>query len=173
MAGIYLRPRAIADAETPSAHASRAPHSMRAVGSCCGFLADERVDGVPLPNPGSTFNFGPIATARRFTAHFRRDLTAVGDPGTLEFARPTVYPNPSHGRPMLGLSMEKSGRLEIVVYDISGRRLRTVARERAVAAGTYRLPLAGEDGARLRTGLYFYRAVTGSRTIAGRFVVVE
>jgi hypothetical protein len=102
-------------------------------------------------------------TPERFAAA----ATAAG----LEYARPTVYPNPARSRATLALSLAKPGSLKVAIYDVAGRLVRTLADETHAPAGTHRFAL--EHTPTGRAGIYFYRADVEGVRYRGRFVILE
>lgn len=79
-----------------------------------------------------------------------------------------AYPNPAPGLVRFSLTAPTRVALDVAVYDIMGRRARTLLR-REVDAGVHSVPWDGQDdrGRRLPDGVYFARllAPTGNRTI--------
>jgi len=67
-------------------------------------------------------------------------------------------PNPSSGTTGLTFTLAKEGRVELAVYGLDGRRVRTLVAETR-APGTYRLEWDGRDdaGRVTRAGMYFVR----------------
>ena len=96
-------------------------------------------------------------------------------PVNLAFERPTVFPNPVRGHAMLGLELARPGPLTIALYDLNGRRVRTVFAGSKVDMGTHEFELDGLDdhGHRLGPGVFFYRIQTPSGIQHGRFMILE
>lgn len=69
-------------------------------------------------------------------------------------------PNPSRGVTTLEYTLGQAGRIEAAVYDVSGRRVRSLVGDAGDSApGAHRLAWDGRDetGAMTRAGLYFVR----------------
>lgn len=68
-------------------------------------------------------------------------------------------PNPFRGSTSLSLALPSAGPARVVLYDVSGRRVRTLLNE-AVEAGTHRIDWdgRGEDGREVPSGIYFLKA---------------
>jgi hypothetical protein len=67
-------------------------------------------------------------------------------------------PNPSHGAMTVSYSIAEAGRIQLGVYDLSGRLVRgLVDEERPAGAGTAIWSGADESGLRLGPGVYFVR----------------
>src|SRR5262249_5956083 len=72
-------------------------------------------------------------------------------------------PNPAAGDASLGFALAHPGRVELAIYSVDGRRVRTLAAG-AFAPGTYHFTWAGDDDARhpVGPGIYYVRlAVRG------------
>lgn len=85
-----------------------------------------------------------------------------------------VWPNPSRQETTLRLALDRPGRLEsLSVYDVAGRRVRSLDTERDLVAGTWRYRWDGRDttGQPAAAGIYLIRAVVRGRT-GDRFEVV-
>ena len=76
-------------------------------------------------------------------------------------------PNPTAGDSRLSLMLSREGTARVVVYDVSGRALRTLA-DGWQSAGTHRLVWDGldEGGAVVPAGLYFVRAEVAGRRMS-------
>ena len=84
----------------------------------------------------------------------------AGVPGLIrdlaELARPS--PNPTRGRTEFRFSIVKAGRVDLAIYDLTGRRVRTVVHTiRAAGPGLATWDGRDEAGLRLANGLYFAR----------------
>ena len=90
--------------------------------------------------------------------------------GTLMFA---VGPNPARSV-RLSFAVPESRVVDIGVFDVTGRRVATVAKG-TFEAGQHDLTWDGRNaaGERVRTGLYFYRAQLGKDVMTGRNVVLQ
>ncbi len=82
----------------------------------------------------------------------------------------SVYPNPFNSQATLTLHLPRPERAEVVMYDVLGRVVRTVA-DRVFIAGEHRLIV---DGGGLPSGLYFVRVYQpiGNHAMALQKVVV-
>ena len=83
-----------------------------------------------------------------------------------------AYPNPSARGMRLSYSLSQRQRVNLAVYDVGGRRVRTLMDGEA-AAGVHSNEWDGADagGRALPSGLYFARLITASGTRAIRLVV--
>ncbi len=101
----------------------------------------------------------------------------VGDPpGAPEapaaFAVRGPFPNPVRGSATLSFTLPSAAPVEVDVFDVLGRRVRSLLRGMA-PAGESRVLWDGRDseGVAVHPGLYLARVVTGSRQVTRRLVV--
>lgn len=89
--------------------------------------------------------------------------------------RATLTPQPLTGRGELVFTTTRVGPLEVTLYDLGGRLVRTVCREASAAAGVHRVTLAREDrfGRRLPMGVCFYRVRATDGVLTGRVVIAD
>jgi flagellar hook assembly protein FlgD len=74
----------------------------------------------------------------------------------------------------LAFTLPVAGRASLVLYDVAGRRVRTLLDgERAAGAHELRWDRATDDGGRAPAGVYFYRLSAGGRDVSRRLVVVD
>jgi hypothetical protein len=83
-------------------------------------------------------------------------------------------PNPFAGSTRFVVTLERSGPVEVAVFDLGGRRLATLQRG-VLSAGTHEFTWDGRiaDGSRARDGVYFYRVASGSETLARKLVLLR
>ena len=79
------------------------------------------------------------------------------------------------GRTTLRFSMNASGEVDLEVYDLRGRRVRTLARALHYPPGDHRLTWDGRDygGRTLGSGLYLVRGRSGPSEETTRLVLVR
>jgi choice-of-anchor B domain-containing protein len=89
--------------------------------------------------------------------------------GTLRFRAPR--PNPAAGEVALTLELSRAGEVEIAIFDLGGRRVRTLHHGPATA-GPLHIRWDGADatGRRAAAGLYFVRAFQGGESAHTRIV---
>lgn len=99
---------------------------------------------------------------------------AVGVPradaaARLSFAPPS--PNPSAGETWLAFALPAGGHVTVAIYDLAGRRVRTLA-DRAMAAGPARERWDGRDdrGRQVTAGVYLARITSGDASATRRLV---
>jgi hypothetical protein len=93
-------------------------------------------------------------------------------PGALALAPP--WPNPARERALLSFAVPAAGPVTLAVYDLGGRRVRTLA-QGPLAAGEYEVRFDLRDGAgrTVPRGLYFVRLEAGGRTLVRRLAIVQ
>src|SRR6185436_20604323 len=87
----------------------------------------------------------------------------------------SLSPNPLNPSGVLTLRLERSGPLRVAIYDVSGRLVRVVCDETAVAAGyhDYVIDGRGSHGEVLSSGVYFYRVEAAEGVDRGRFTILK
>ncbi len=98
--------------------------------------------------------------------------TAVpSGPGVAAPASLRASPNPFFARASVELVLPRGGDAEVTVFDLGGRRVRTLARG-SFEPGEHRLAWNGHDdaGRRVPAGIYFLRAVADGRRLEAKLV---
>ena len=124
-------------------------------------------------NAGNPFTkiFGYIGGLSRemtdSTKHFIDIPTGIGDPVSgitalpKEFNLAQNYPNPFNPSTKIEFALPVSGKVNLLIYDVSGREIKNLVNE-FKNAGTYSVLFNGADFA---SGMYFYRiTVKGEKT---------
>jgi Zn-dependent M28 family amino/carboxypeptidase len=85
-----------------------------------------------------------------------------------------AYPNPFSSATTLSFVLAADGKVSIDIFDVEGRRLRTLAGGR-LSAGRNDLVWDGEDasGARVSAGIYFARVRSGDDQVATKVVLLD
>jgi hypothetical protein len=100
-------------------------------------------------------------------------VTAVDNmPGVLALG--SNYPNPFNPQTTISFNLPKSGRVELSVFDIRGRLVRTLM-DGVVEAGTHSSVWNGrnDQGAEAASGTYFYQLRTDSETLREKMVLLK
>jgi hypothetical protein len=106
---------------------------------------------------------------------FVPDMAADVPPASLVTESfPTVGPNPLHSRTTIRYDMRTEGDAEIVVYDVSGRLVRTLLRG-LVKAGYHEVIWDGRDdsGNPVASGVYLYRMRAGDQAETRRMILAK
>jgi hypothetical protein len=84
------------------------------------------------------------------------------------------YPNPFNPTTTIAFSIAKDSDVKLVVYDVAGARVRTLADGHRVA-NNYRLAWDGKNdaGESVASGVYFYRLTAGSFTTTKKMVLLR
>jgi hypothetical protein len=107
-----------------------------------------------IDNAGHTERFGPVEC-------------------TWNDVLPTAYalyqsrPNPAKGSAVIAFDLPEVAEVTLAVYDVSGRKVKTLADE-TLTAGTHERSVAG-----LPPGVYVYKLVAGAFNAARNMVIVE
>ncbi|MEW6750421.1 MAG: chondroitinase-B domain-containing protein [Candidatus Latescibacterota bacterium] len=104
------------------------------------------------------------------------DLTGVGSAALL--AAPRLYasaPNPFNASTTIRFEVPAAGPLDLAVYDVLGRPVRTLVHALRHGQGEYTAAWDGRDGLgrRVSTGVYVCRLEAMGRTLCRRMVVVR
>lgn len=90
---------------------------------------------------------------------------SVNDPGKLpdDFAVKQNYPNPFNPVTNIDFSLPKSEKVSISIYDLNGRHVRTLVKERNYPVGNHTIQWDGLDnaGKKVSSGMYYYRFQAG------------
>ena len=98
----------------------------------------------------------------------------VGVPADEGFVRAlTAQPNPSQGDIAFSFELAHAGDVTFAVFDVLGRKVRTLA-SGTLGAGPQRAAWDGRDdgGTRVAAGVYFGKLVSGTRELASKVVVL-
>jgi flagellar hook assembly protein FlgD len=101
--------------------------------------------------------------------------TAVGpSPGAALLTLHAAVPNPASSSTLLRFALARAARAELSVYDVRGRRIRTLV-ERDLAAGPHEARWDGRDGnGRAQgAGIYFYRLSTAEGAVTRRLTLLR
>ena len=84
------------------------------------------------------------------------------------------YPNPFNAESRIGFALPVAGEVRLDVFNVLGRRVRTLLRRR-LAAGEHEVVFDGTDasGAQLATGVYLYRVWTPSAQATRKMILVK
>ena len=126
-----------------------------------------------LPDGRSTVTIrfeGALATGGKF----RGDATLQVKKG-MNGQNATMSPNPLNPEATLSFFLEERGSARVNLYDIRGRLVRSVMDVSDAPSGYHSVRIDGRNagGAKLASGVYFYRVETRSGHMAGQFVVMK
>ena len=100
-------------------------------------------------------------------------VLAVNEHGPVDFLAP-ASPNPSSGTALVNFGLERTGEVRLELFDLAGRRVRTLA-SGAMTAGPHAARWDGrdDDARSVSAGVYFVRLVTPTRTYHERIVRLD
>jgi len=103
------------------------------------------------------------------------DVKPGGDLGGRVPLQARLAPSPLRSQSMLSFATSRPGPLQVGLYDVAGRLVRTVLDEQNAAAGLHDLTLDGRDdrGRTLASGLYFYRIRALEGVSHGKVVIAR
>jgi len=90
------------------------------------------------------------------------------------FLNVTAYPNPFNPSVTIQFELQGPEKVEIVIYNIAGQRIRTLANH-LFPAGVNRIiwDASTESGERIASGVYFYRAEAGKKARTGKLLLLR
>lgn len=102
------------------------------------------------------------------------DVTGAETSGPLSFELFQNYPNPFKRETKIGFSLDREGAVQLRVYDIGGRLVRTLA-DRGMTPGVHNEVWDGRDGGgnRVASGIYFLQLKMGQRVVTKKAVLLK
>lgn len=102
------------------------------------------------------------------------DVFDDGDALPSSYLTVANYPNPFNAGTVLTISLPVEGSVTIAVFDVLGRRVRTLVGG-AMSGGEHRVVFDGraEDGRLLASGIYFARVRVGAQVVMRKLVLVR
>lgn len=105
------------------------------------------------------------------------DPTTDSDPGTpgIKTGLHGTYPNPFNPATSIVFSIEKDGPVTVAVYDIAGRRIKTLIDGKMTEAGRHTISWDGLDnnGRRVSSGVYFCRFLSGETASSTKMILLR
>jgi hypothetical protein len=85
-----------------------------------------------------------------------------------------AYPNPFNPSTVIQYDLPKAADVNVVIYDIMGRKIRTLVRGNQ-PAGSYRAVWKADNsnGDKVSTGIYFYRISAGNFSGTGKLLYIR
>jgi hypothetical protein len=87
----------------------------------------------------------------------------------------SVSPNPLNPQAIMTFSLAQPGTVRAALYDLSGRRVRTLWPESYTSAGYHDVTIdgRGDKGEKLPSGVYFYEIRTAEGSAQGRVTILK
>lgn len=103
-----------------------------------------------------------------------KNTTGITENTPVVFSLDQNFPNPFNPSTTIGFTLPEASRVSIEIYDILGRRVRTLA-SGAYAAGKYSVIWDGRDanGHQASTGIYLYRIQAGNYSSTKRMTFMK
>jgi PKD repeat protein len=113
---------------------------------------------------------GDLSTGGKFRATLTVDVVSTGGG-----VAASVSPNPLNPEAILSFTISKPGRVRVSVFCLDGRLARTLLDGAVFENGRHDLRIDGQSntGARLASGVYFYRIEAPEGATTGRFAVMK
>ena len=136
------------------------------------YSAELTITSTDEPLPGALPRPDLVVT---LTAHVQSELVgvdAIGLPGATRLL--PVQPNPALSHAALGFALARRGELELSVYDVRGRHVRSLTRG-SLEPGRYSFEWNGRDeqGVALPAGVYFIRLIAPGLAATQRLVLLR
>ncbi len=134
------------------------------------FFHSTRAKVAPKANPSSP-NFSIRAKAStqstRFTLKVSTEQIERDVPEEIFLSQ--NYPNPFNPTTTIPFGLNEDSNVELVVYDILGRKIRTLV-DGLRTAGRYEIQFNSRE---LASGVYFYRLTTNSKVLLKKFTLIK
>jgi len=102
-------------------------------------------------------------------------VSAVDDvPGVREVAV-SAHPNPFNPATTISFALPRAGAVTLEIFDVQGRKVRTLINDQRFEAGRHEQPWDGRDegGRGTSSGVYFYRFVQGAEERVGKLTLLK
>ncbi len=92
-----------------------------------------------------------------------------------EFGLHQNYPNPFNPNTEISFALEEESKVELVIYDVKGKKIKTLFTGNAEADRLYNFLWNGvnENGKSVASGIYFYKLETGTKIETKRMLLVK
>jgi hypothetical protein len=140
--------------------------------------AADPVDQKELDRNGTIFimqlNRNPFIDRPEFAERMLSAALAVLEPAPLSFSLEQNAPNPFHSGTMIRFAVPAEADVRVAVYDTAGRLVTTLLDD-TVSPGAHALrwDSTNRTGARVMSGVYFYRIETAERQATRRMVLLR
>ncbi len=91
-----------------------------------------------------------------------------------EFEVSQNYPNPFNPETQIDYALPKAAKVSITIYNLTGQRVRTLVSQNQ-GSGRYTITWDGTDesGARVSSGIYFYRFTAGTVSLSKSMMLIK
>jgi hypothetical protein len=177
---------------TPVDHGIRISWRMEPASTVAGFVVSRQEDGETdwtnlygdvldtdtrqfldrAVTPGTTYHY-------RLTVWYTDIPSHIGGQATATALYPHYLaqnaPNPFNPTTKIGYSIPNPTHVELIVYDVGGRKVTTLLNETVSPAGYHEEEWDGtrDDGGAVASGVYFYRMTAAGKTLTMKMVLVR
>jgi len=138
---------------------------------------DLLVAGEALAGEDEINSSGVYSNPQEFRKEFARldkmldEANAGGDriQSPAEFRITSVYPNPFNGQTVISFNLYETGKVEMSIYNVEGRRIADLTQSN-LQAGRHSIVWNADTNP---AGIYFIRAATQEKTIISKIVLVK
>lgn len=108
------------------------------------------------------------------SANYSKVVNVDFTPSPKEFSLGQNYPNPFNPTTTINFTVPKQEKVKVVVYDAMGRIVSEILND-VVPAGKHQISWNGNDasGAKVASGIYFYRLESSSVTLTKKMVLMK
>jgi hypothetical protein len=122
------------------------------------------------PGMGQSFN-----RCRSMTSPIEGDMLALGDeliPS--EFSLYQNYPNPFNPVTSIDYNLSQDGRVELAIFDLAGKKIRTLVRDvQSAGLKTIEWDASNDFGQPVSAGLYIYQLKTSQGTFSKKMLLLK
>jgi hypothetical protein len=85
------------------------------------------------------------------------------------------YPNPFNPTTKIDFAIPKTSNVSLVIYDISGREIKTLINNEPLMTGKYTVDWnsVGNSGSMVSSGVYFYRIISEGKMITKKMMLIK
>jgi hypothetical protein len=123
------------------------------------------VNGNNLADTADHWNFSDDHLVRIYVPIGIQPISSIAE----SFSLKQNYPNPFNPSTQIEFSVSKRENVMIKVYDIKGAEVETLLNE-SLKTGSYKVSF---DGAKLTSGIYFYRIIAGDFTDTKKMMLIK
>jgi hypothetical protein len=133
------------------------------------YLLVQRESSHGLHNP--FFEVQVLLASRNAAVGINQTSTEV--PEAFEMSQ--NYPNPFNPTTKIDFAIPKTAAISIIIYDISGREIKTLIKNETMMTGKYTVDwnATGNSGSVVSSGVYFYRIISGGQAITKKMMLIK
>ena len=123
-----------------------------------------------IPNPGGVLKYAKVQITYDLEAAGKKENEIPKSNITLN----QNYPNPFNPSTTINFSLQQSGKIELVVYNLKGQKVKTLAKN-SFAKGEHQVIWNGidDEGNAVSSGMYFYQLKSDSYSVARKMLLMK